>query len=92
MSRRITSLNRADVEREELRASSSRMETRMRILEDHNRQLGAQLDRLRQLLRSSEVVVEGKSQFGTLQSKSVVAAELFKEHATGNLMIIIRTP
>jgi len=46
----------------------------MQILEDHNRQLEAQLQRLRQLL--DEPKPNSPSKTGTLQSKSVVAAEL----------------
>jgi hypothetical protein len=46
----------------------------MQILEDHNRQLEAQLQRLRQLL--DEPKPSSPSKTGTLQSKSVVAAEL----------------
>jgi hypothetical protein len=46
----------------------------MGILEDHNRQLEAQLQRLRQLL--DEPKPNSPSKTGTLQSKSVVAAEL----------------
>jgi hypothetical protein len=49
-----------------LRQQKSRLEARMAILEDHNRQLEAQLDRLRQL-----VVSEGSTATtnGTLQSR-----------------------
>lgn len=57
-----------------LRQHKTRLESRMQILEDHNRQLEAQLQRLRQLL--DEPKPNSPSKTGTLQSKSVVAAEL----------------
>lgn len=57
-----------------LRQHKTRLESRMQILEDHNRQLEAQLQRLRQLL--DEPKPSSPSKTGTLQSKSVVAAEL----------------
>lgn len=57
-----------------LRQHKGRLEARMQILEDHNRQLEAQLQRLRQLL--DEPKPNSPSKTGTLQSKSVVAAEL----------------
>jgi len=57
-----------------LRQQKSRLEARMAILEDHNRQLEAQLDRLRQLL-ATETGLNGNSgrengTNGTLQSRS----------------------
>jgi hypothetical protein len=57
-----------------LRQHKGRLEARMQILEDHNRQLEVQLQRLRQLL--DEPKPNSPSKTGTLQSKSVVAAEL----------------
>jgi chaperonin cofactor prefoldin len=57
-----------------LRQHKTRLESRMQILEDHNRQLEAQLQRLRKLL--DEPKTNSPSKTGTLQSKSVVAAEL----------------
>lgn len=57
-----------------LRQHKGRLEARMQILEDHNRQLEAQLQRLRQLL--DEPKPNSPSKTGTLQSKSVVAADL----------------
>ncbi len=103
-----------------LRQKSARMEARMKILEDHNRRLLEQLDRLRQLhatqqqqdagleeegasspplrlmspehlpagMRSSLAPGapgqdEGTNQFGTLQSKSVVATMLSAEQPGG---------
>ncbi|CAL8109930.1 unnamed protein product [Orchesella dallaii] len=57
-----------------LRQHKGRLEARMQILEDHNRQLEAQLQRLRSLL--DEPKPNSPSKTGTLQSKSVVAAEL----------------
>jgi hypothetical protein len=57
-----------------LRQQKSRLEARMAILEDHNRQLEAQLDRLRQLL-ATETGLTGNTgrengTNGTLQSRS----------------------
>ncbi len=57
-----------------MRQQKSRLEARMAILEDHNRQLEAQLDRLRQLL-ATETGLNGNSgrengTNGTLQSRS----------------------
>jgi chaperonin cofactor prefoldin len=46
-----------------LRQQKNRLEARMAILEDHNRQLEAQLDRLRQLVTS------GNGNTDTLQSR-----------------------
>ncbi len=101
-----------------LRQKSARMEARMKILEDHNRRLLEQLDRLRQLhatqqqqggaeegaaspplrLMSPEHLPagmgsslapgapgqdEGTNNFGTLQSKSVVATMLSAEQPGG---------
>jgi len=56
-----------------LRVHKGRLEARMQILEDHNRQLEQQLNRLRQLLDEPKTE---SSRTGTLQSKSVVASEL----------------
>ena len=58
--------NSQNGEEKALRQARSRLEARMSIMEDHNRQLEAQLERLRQLV---------KSETG-LTSKSVVAAHL----------------
>ena len=65
-------------ETKNLRHETSRMEARMRILLDHNHQLESQLKRLRQLVSENvnENVHGGGGQFGTLQSKSVVAQDL----------------
>ena len=70
-------INENDMKKEakELKQSTARMETRMRILADHNEQLEAQLNRLRQLL-VTEMNADGNRNFGTLQSKDVIAAEL----------------
>ena len=72
--------NENDMKKEakELKQSTARMETRMRILADHNEQLEAQLGRLRQLLVTEMNAdnVDGNRNFGTLQSKDVIAAEL----------------
>lgn len=68
-----------------LKQTSSRMEARMAILEDHNRQLEAQLQRLRHLLNSSEVIEMNDENgrrlknFGTLQSRHIIASELYSE-------------
>jgi hypothetical protein len=63
-----------------LRQQKSRLEARMAILEDHNRQLEAQLDRLRQLL-ATETGLNGNTgrengTNGTLQSRSHLALNL----------------
>lgn len=63
--------NPTSVEAKNLRQQKQRLEARMTILEDHNRQLEAQLDRLRQLVTDSGT--------GTLQSRYVVAAQLHSE-------------
>nr|XP_031832544.1 utrophin-like isoform X2 [Nomia melanderi] len=57
-----------------LRQHKGRLETRMQILEDHNRQLEAQLQRLRQLL--DEPNASSPSKTGTLQTRSVTASQL----------------
>ncbi|XP_066986176.1 dystrophin-like isoform X38 [Macrobrachium rosenbergii] len=57
-----------------LRQHKGRLEARMGILEEHNRQLEAQLHRLRQLLGEPGVSSPNKS--GTLQTKSVTASQL----------------
>ena len=56
-----------------LRQQKSRLEARMAILEDHNRQLEAQLDRLRQLVTSenSNGTANTTNTNGTLQSRWV---------------------
>merc|ERR1719500_308566 len=59
-------------EEKALRQQRARLEARMAILEDHNRQLEAQLDRLRQLVTSGE----GGGEVDELGSVVVVAAEL----------------
>jgi dystrophin len=64
-------------EEKALRQQRARLEARMAILEDHNRQLEAQLDRLRQLVTSGE----GGGEVDELGSVVVVAAEL-KDPAT----------
>jgi len=63
--------NPTSVEAKNLRQQKQRLEARMTILEDHNRQLEAQLERLRQLVTDSGT--------GTLQSRYVVAAQLHSE-------------
>lgn len=49
-----------------------RLEARMQILEDHNRQLEAQLQRLRQLLDEPST--------STLQTRSVTASQLNQDN------------
>lgn len=56
-----------------LRQHKGRLEARMQILEDHNRQLEAQLTRLRQLLE------EPGNKPSTLQTRSVTASQLNTE-------------
>merc|ERR1719391_1713326 len=58
-----------------LRQHKGRLEARMGILEDHNRQLEAQLHRLRQLLGESGGQ-SSPNKSGTLQTKSVTASQL----------------
>jgi len=56
----------------------TRLEARMAILEDHNRQLEAQLERLRQLVHSEGCPPTSPTASG-LQTKYVVAADLHNE-------------
>jgi chromosome segregation ATPase len=72
-------------EAKQLKRDSARMQKRMNILENHNQQLMVQLDRLRRLLSSPDEVVSPTMSFrnfGTLQSKSVIATELRAETPT----------
>ena len=62
-----------DEETKNLKAQTARMEARMKILLDHNHQLESQLKRLRQLVNAN---IKNEGQFGTLQSRSVVAQDL----------------
>lgn len=57
-----------------LRQHKGRLEARMQILEDHNRQLEAQLMRLRQLVEEP-----GVAKASTLQTRSVTASQLNTE-------------
>ncbi|XP_031638599.1 dystrophin, isoforms A/C/F/G/H isoform X4 [Contarinia nasturtii] len=57
-----------------LRQHKGRLEARMQILEDHNRQLEAQLMRLRQLVDEP-----GTTKASTLQTRSVTASQLNTE-------------
>ena len=69
--------NSQTVEEKTLKQQKSRLEARMTILEDHNRQLEAQLERLRQLVQSNEAAeTEERAE---LQSKYIVAADLHNE-------------
>lgn len=63
------------VEARLLRQHKGRLEARMQILEDHNRELEVQLGKLRELLQE-EVEGDMVKKTGTLQSKSVIAADL----------------
>jgi len=65
-------------EEKTLRQQRARLEARMAILEDHNRQLEAQLDRLRQLVTSGEPPVDTE-----LGSVVVVAAQLHGRDGAG---------
>ncbi|CAL4058547.1 unnamed protein product, partial [Meganyctiphanes norvegica] len=58
-----------------LRQHKGRLEARMGILEEHNRQLEAQLHRLRQLL-GEPGGLSSPNKSGTLQTKSVTASQL----------------
>lgn len=58
-----------------LRQHKGRLEARMQILEDHNRQLEAQLTRLRQLLDEPS----SGAKPSTLQTRSVTASQLNTE-------------
>ena len=62
-----------DEETKNLKAQTVRMEARMKILLDHNNQLESQLKRLRELVNANN---KNETQFGTLQSRSVVAQDL----------------
>jgi len=71
-------------EARQLKQHSARMEARMRILEEHNGQLEEQLGRLRELLAAAPAdeghqPEDGSRNFGTLQSRSVVASQLPSE-------------
>ena len=61
-----------------LRQHTNRMETRISILVDHNKQLEVQLKRLRQLVQLPDEAMDpsGGSKFGTLRSKVVRATSL----------------
>ena len=79
-------------EAKELMQNTARMETRMKILSDHNVQLEGQLNRLKELLVTemsvdpqqhpeaadpvSTLITDSNRNFGTLQSKDVIASEL----------------
>ena len=72
----------------QLRHETTRMETRMKMLMEHNGQLELQLQRLRQLVLE-EGGREGTGggsggQFGTLQSKSIRAKDLVVQSPKGN--------
>lgn len=58
-----------------LRQHKGRLEARMQILEDHNRQLEAQLMRLRQLVDEPSAITKAS----TLQTRSVTASQLNTE-------------
>eukprot|EP00094_Tigriopus_californicus_P012072 TCALIF_11665-PA protein Name:"Similar to DMD Dystrophin (Gallus gallus)" AED:0.11 eAED:0.12 QI:11/0.44/0.31/0.89/0.88/0.89/19/143/3398 len=67
-------------ETKRLKRDNQRTEARMRILEEHNVQLEAQLSRLRRLVSSTgemDCAEMSGNRFGTLQSKAVVATDLY---------------
>ena len=68
-------------EASKLRQHTNRMETRIAILVDHNKQLDSQLKRLRQLVQLPDDIADGScgSRFGTLRSKVVRATSLQNE-------------
>merc|ERR1719370_1601309 len=66
-------------EEKTLRQQRARLEARMAILEDHNRQLEAQLERLRQLVHSGSE--SGVVEASGLQARYVVAAEMHNQES-----------
>ena len=66
------------VEEKTLTQQRTRLEARMAILEDHNRQLEAQLERLRHLVHGENGVAVTSASAG-LQTKYIVAADLHRE-------------
>ena len=75
-----------DEETKNLKAQTVRMEARMKILLDHNHQLESQLKRLRQLVNPNN---KNEGQFGTLQSRSVVAQDLHIQSPNQNCKCLI---
>ncbi|XP_037079338.1 dystrophin-like [Pollicipes pollicipes] len=59
-----------------LRQHKGRLETRMQVLEEHNRQLEQQLSKLRRLLDEGGGGGSSLSRTGTLQTRSVTASQL----------------
>lgn len=72
----IIDQNVVEDQTKQLRHETTRMETRMKILMEHNSQLELQLQRLRQLVLEESNGGGTGGQFGTLQSKSVIARDL----------------
>ena len=70
------SRNSRSVEEKTLTQQRTRLEARMAILEDHNRQLEAQLERLRHLVHGENGVTSASA---GLQTKYIVAADLHRE-------------
>ncbi|CAG0909309.1 unnamed protein product, partial [Cyprideis torosa] len=66
-----------------LREHKGRLEARMRILEDHNKQLETQLKKLRQLLEQQPAPGAG-SRTGTLQTRHVTASQLATDGPKAN--------
>ena len=66
-----------------LRRETSRMEARMKILENHNRKLEAHIERLRYYKDNHADYRVGdageENHFGTLQAKSIVASDLYTD-------------
>ena len=63
-----------NMERNTLKQQKTRLEARMTILEDHNRQLEAQLVRLRPLVNSDQTASEDAP------IREIVAANLYNDH------------
>lgn len=92
---RVGSMAQADVEEglkkeaKQLKVYSSRMEARMKILDDHNSKLVEQIQRLKLLLATNgdiqekDVIRRGEN-YGTLQLKAVRASELYSDEPTSS--------
>ena len=79
-------------EAKNLMKQTVRMEARMKILLDHNHQLESQLKRLRQLVHDKNEGGGSGGQFGTLQSKSVVAQDLNVQSPNQNCKLDFSSP
>ena len=76
------------VEERTLKTQKTRLEARMTILEDHNRQLEAQLERLRQLVHSETASPVSPG----LQARYVVAADLHHEEGEEMKVVVDHRP